>query len=529
MSICILSNVNVGTLSILVEKYVENKVRISQGYNTWIQDLIESNFLEIKPEAIFIILDGRELIGEKLHSDWNTISQFLNYFLGTINNFIEKHSDIPVFVSSLDILQETFLPSTYPRIEYKLEAYWRSELEKMAVPILEIAEIARNMGREKFYSKSMWYLGSIPFSRVGERAIAEEILNSCFALNGKRKKCLVLDLDNTLWGGVIGEDGMNGIELATTKEGSRFRDFQRGIKDLKNTGVLLTIVSKNNEEDALLPIRKHPDMLLKEEDFVIIKANWKPKAVNIKDIAEELNIGIDSLVFIDDNPVERAAVRSALPDVVVPDFPEDTALLEHFILDISKKYFPILKLTKEDLDKTAQYKIEQQREEIKLKSFSVEDYLKTLEMKKTFRQVNDSDITRAAQLTQKTNQFNLTTKRYTESDIIKMVNSDEYQVWIGELEDKFGSYGKIILAIIKLKDTFAEIDTFLMSCRVMGRKIEKDFLDKIEKELSQKGINILRSEYIPTPKNSVVKDFWVQQGYKLLDSDMSRTIFTKKI
>jgi len=347
----------------------------------------------------------------------------------------------------------------------------------------------------------------------GEKAIAEEIGRAWNAIKGNRKKCLVLDLDNTLWGGVIGEDGLQGIELSTTKEGSRFRDFQKRIKDLKDQGVLLTIASKNNEEDAMEAIRDHPDMVLREDDFVIIKANWEPKPVNIQKIANELNIGLDSLVFIDDNPIERESVKNALPEVNVPDFPKDTSMLESFVIEISKRYFPVLKLTEEDLSKTDQYKVEQKRNEIKQKSISIEEYLLSLEMKKTFRQIDESDVTRAAQLTQKTNQFNLTTRRYTESDIWNMMKSEDHQVWIGDLEDKFGSYGKVILAIVKLEENTAIIDTFLMSCRVMGRNIEKEFLNEIEKEMVSKGKNRIISEYIPTTKNSVVKDFWTENGY----------------
>jgi len=467
------------------------------------------------------------LIGDAASSDWEEVKLTLDQYLGTIKTFTEGHKDIPLFVSSLDIQHDKILPFTSSRLEHKIESYWISGLEEMSVPILEIAEIARNMGRDKFYSKRMWYLGSIPFSMSGEKAIAEEIARAWNALKGNRKKCLVLDLDNTLWGGVIGEDGLQGIELSTTKEGSRFRDFQKRIKDLKDQGVLLTVVSKNNEEDALEAIREHPDMVLREDDFVIIKANWEPKAVNIQNIAKELNIGLDSLVFIDDNPIERESVKNTFPEVNVPDFPKDTSMLESFAIEISKRYFPVLKITDEDLNKTDQYKVEQKRNEIKQKSISIEEYLESLEMRKTFRQIDESDVTRAAQLTQKTNQFNLTTRRYTESDIWNMMRSEDYQVWIGELEDKFGSYGKVILAIVKFEENTAIFDTFLMSCRVMGRNIEKEFLDGIEKEMISKGKSKIIAEYIPTPKNSVVKDFWIQNGYVELNKKNDSLTFEK--
>lgn len=524
--LAILSNVTVASLIDSIYKKVDEEIYASSGYNTWVQELITAQFSGSKPDAVFLVLYGREWVGDVTIPDWKEVKLTLDQYLATIKTFSEDHKNIPLFVSSLDIQHDRILPLSTPRLEYKIESYWRSALEEIGVPILEIAEIARNIGRDKFYSKRMWYLGSIPFSMAGEKAIAEEISRAWNALKGNRKKCLVLDLDNTLWGGVIGEDGLQGIELSTTKEGSRFRDFQKRIKDLKDQGVLLTIVSKNNEEDALEAIREHPDMVLREDDFVIIKANWEPKAVNIQNIAEELNIGLDSLVFIDDNPIERESVKRAFPEMNVPDFPKDTSMLESFAIEISKKYFPVLKLTDEDLNKTNQYKVEQKRNEIKQKSISIEEYLESLEMKKTFRQIDESDVTRAAQLTQKTNQFNLTTRRYTESDIWNMMRSDDHQIWIGELEDKFGSYGKIILAILKLDEKTANIDTFLMSCRVMGRNIEKDFLSEIEKEMTLKGKNKIIGEYIPTPKNSVVKDFLIQNGYtQLINND--NTTFEK--
>ena len=515
--LAMLSNITTDTLALQVSKVLNEEIYTSSGYNTWVQELITAQFSGSKPEAVFLILYGRELIGDVTSSDWEDVKLTLDQFLGTIKTFSEDYKDIPLFVSSLDIQHDKILTLSAPRLESKIESYWRSGLEDMGVPVLEIAEIARNMGRDKFYSKRMWYLGSIPFSMTGEKAIAEEIVRAWNALKGNRKKCLVLDLDNTLWGGVIGEDGLQGIDLSTTKEGSRFRDFQKRIKDLKDQGVLLAIVSKNNEEDAMEAIREHPDMVLREDDFVIIKANWEPKPVNIEDIAKELNIGLDSLVFIDDNPIERESVKNALPEVNVPDFPKDTSTLESFAIEISKRYFPVLKLTDEDLNKTDQYKVEQMRDEIKQKSISIEEYLESLEMKKTFRQIEESDVTRAAQLTQKTNQFNLTTRRYTESDIWKMLKSENLQVWIGELEDKFGSYGKVILAIVKLEEKIAIIDTFLMSCRVMGRNIEKEFLSEIEKEMTLKGKTQIIAEYIPTPKNSVVKDFWGENDYTELE------------
>jgi len=512
--LALLSNVTIESVADKVAELTGEKIYISPGYNTWMQDLMSADFAGEKPQAVFVLLEGTELFGDSFPKSIEEAKQIVEQYVAVIKNFSGQHKDIPIFVSSLDIPQKRIQPFVSKHIEQEVAAYWRDLLEDASIPILEIADIVANVGREKFYSSKMWYLGSMPYSMKGEKLIAEEVSRAWKAVKGKRCKCIVLDLDNTLWGGVIGEDGVGGIELATSKEGARFRDLQKRLKDLKDEGIILAVVSKNNREDALAGINNHPDMLLRENDFVAIKANWEPKPINIEQLAKELNLGLDSFVFIDDNPVEREAVKIALPQVNVPDFPKDTTELEKFAIEISKECFPTLKITEEDTKKTEQYQTEQKRVELKNSALTLEDYLKSLEMKLTMHEVVEDDIARAAQMTQKTNQFNLTTRRYTEADIRKFKTSDSYKVWIGELEDKFGSYGKVVLAIAEIEGDTAKIDTFLMSCRVMGRNVEKDFLSYIETELAKVGVKKLQAEYIETAKNSVVKDFWKNMGYR---------------
>lgn len=513
--IALLSNITIDSLAQTAAKATEEKVYTSSGYNTWVQELLSASFGGNTPDCVFLILDGTQLMGDAFPTDWPTAQATLDEALYVILGFVSSHKDMPIFVSSLDIQNKKIQPYISTRIERKAETYWLNALEENGIPVLDIKELVSDTGRDKFYSPRMWYLGSIPYSMSGEKAIAEEISYALNTIKGRRAKCIVLDLDNTLWGGVIGEDGVGGIELSTTKEGSRYRDFQKRIKDIKEEGAILAVVSKNNMEDAMDGINNHPDMILREKDFVAIKANWEPKSVNIDELAKELNIGLDSFVFIDDNPIEREAVKTALPQVIVPEFPKDTANLEKFAIEIGKKYFPTLKLTKEDTQKTEQYQIEHKRSELKKEAPSIEEYLKSLEMKLTVREITEDDIPRAAQLTQKTNQFNLTTRRYTESDIRRMKEDENYRIWIGELEDKFGSYGKVILAIVRLEqeEHRAVIDTFLMSCRVMGRNVETEFLKHIEQSLKEEGIKEIIGEYIETSKNKVVMNFWQQHGY----------------
>lgn len=513
----ILANVTPGSGFFIktLAKLSGESVHAPDGYNTWIQTLMQPGQELLQARAIFLVLDGHELLGRNIELDgWR---DRLEMALESIRQFKQNHPDATLFVSTIDLRQRTLSAMVEKRLEHKIMTYWRDELEKAGIPVLELAELAANMGRDNFYSPRMWYLGSIPFSMAGEKALARECSRAFKALSGKRKKCLILDLDNTLWGGVIGEDGLDGITLAANGKGSCYRDFQSRIRELKNQGVLLAIVSKNNEEDALLPLGKHPEMVLTEKDFVAIKANWLPKAENIARLAKELNIGLDSFVFIDDNPVEREAVKLALPDVAVPDFPDNPFALESFISEIANEYFPLVRTTAEDLKKAEQYQTEKLRENEKTKFASLDDYLASLDMRLKIREVDAEATPRVAQLTQKTNQFNLTTRRYTEADIAQMVASTEWRLWIGELEDRFGSYGKIILCIAKIHGDNAVIDTFLMSCRVMGRNVESAFLDYVEKSLCDAGISNIAAEYVPSPKNSMTARFWNEQGYAMTE------------
>lgn len=307
--IALLSNITIDSLAQTAAKTTGEEIYTSTGYNTWAQELLSASFGGGTPNCVFLILEGTQLMGDAFPTDWPTAQATLDDALSVILGFVLSHKDIPIFVSSLDIPSKNVQPYISARIEHKAESYWLNALEEKSIPVLDIKELVSNIGRDKFYSSRMWYLGSIPYSMTGEKAIAEEISYALNAIRGRRAKCIVLDLDNTLWGGVIGEDGIGGIELSTTKEGSRYRDFQKRIKDIKEEGAILAVVSKNNMEDAMDGINNHPDMILREKDFVAIKANWEPKSVNIDELAKELNIGLDSFVFIDDNPIEREAVK----------------------------------------------------------------------------------------------------------------------------------------------------------------------------------------------------------------------------
>ena len=528
--ITLLSNITINGpfLGKNLHKLTGEKVHIPDGYNIWSQELLAPSEATLASKAIYLILDGNELFREAVRQTDDYISAFQTH-INVIQQFTVNNPEKRLIVSSLDIPQYRIAPLIGKRAELQAMSYWRSQLENREIPICELSDIVAEMGREHFYSPKMWYYGSIPFSMAGEKALAAECARCWNALIGQKKKCIVLDLDNTLWGGVIGEDGLGGIQLASDKEGAAYQDFQRHLLELKQQGVLLAVVSKNNIDDAMLPIRQHPEMLLREADFVAIKANWEPKAVNIQNLADELNLGLDSFVFIDDNPVERESVKIALPAVNVPDCPSSPLSLASFARSVAKDYFPTLRLTQEDINKSEQYRQEHLRQEAKQQFSNLEEYLSSLDMTLSIKKVESMDIPRVAQLTQKTNQFNLTTRRYTETDIANFAASPDWQLWLGQLEDRFGKYGKIILCLAKISGEHARIDTFLMSCRVMGRGVECAFLDYIEKQFAASGISLIETEYCPTPKNSLVSKFWEQYGYMRKDSFSPTVQFSKPI
>ena len=328
------------------------------------------------------------------------------------------------------------------------------------------------------------------------------------ALALKRKKCLVLDLDNSLWGGVLGEDGIDGIQVDGDYPGKAYHYWQEGLKELERNGVILAICSKNNQTDveALFAAREMP---LSLKDFACMRINWNDKATNIREIAQELNIGLDSMVFVDDNPTERELIRQQLPMVSVPEWPGQPYELPLFYTRLVNEYFSVYTLTDEDKQKTEQYRQNANRAQAQAQFTDMEDFLRSLEMKLTIAPATDITIPRIAQMTQKTNQFNLTTKRYTESDI-RLLLDNGAQIWTLAVADRFGDNGITGLMILK-PDNGWNIDTLLMSCRVLGKGIEEAF----SKTVISRYKGALAAQYIPTAKNGQVADFYDRMGMKL--------------
>ena len=345
------------------------------------------------------------------------------------------------------------------------------------------------------------------------------------AIQMKRKKCLVLDLDNTLWGGILGEDGINGIKIGGDYPGNAYLDFQKSILELYKAGILIAICSKNNESDVIEAWAKNPDILIRKEHLAVYRINWNNKAQNIAELVKQLNIDAASLVFIDDNPTERELVKQFLPMIETPDFPYQPYMLPSFIKEITEKYFRVYQLTDEDLVKTQQYQENAIREEFQKEFSDFTEYLDSLKIKIDLRCATEFTVPRIAQLTQKTNQFNLTTKRYSESDIYAFIEHDHW-VYSISVSDRFGDNGITGLIIIKIDKELhtAYIDTLLLSCRVLGKGIEEVFLFTILNNLKAAGFTKVSATYLKTSKNKQVSDFLDKIGFDLVVSPVSNEV-----
>ena len=389
--------------------------------------------------------------------------------------------------------------------------------------INDINYLSSYIGLKNWFDKSLWYQAkyALSMSSIPELAFnISKIINSIF---GKSKKCLVLDLDNTCWGGVIGDDGLNGISIGIeTAIAEAYTSFQKHVKELKQMGVILAVCSKNDFKNAKEGF-EHPDSVLKFNDFTSFKSNWDPKHLNILDIAKEINIGVDSLVFIDDNPVERDIVFSQIPTTSVPNVGNDVI---HFIDHIDgNKYFEPTSLLTDDVNRNKYYKDNKKRSQEQSIFKSYDDFLVSLEMRAEIKSFSSIYLSRITQLTNKTNQFNLTTKRYAIGEIENIATSDEYIKIYGKLIDKYGDNGLIAISIGIIKDNQCHIDLWLMSCRVIKRDMEFAMIDEFVRLCKEKGVEEIVGYYYQSAKNNMVSDLYEKFGFKLSDTNGNDTIW----
>jgi FkbH-like protein len=385
---------------------------------------------------------------------------------------------------------------------------------------LDLEQLSGNLGRDRFYDSRRYHWTKQPFSDEGTARLAQAIFAGIRALTTGPKKVLVVDLDNTVWGGVVGETGPLGIELGDTPAGEAYRSFQKYLKNLAKRGVVLAVCSKNNPEDAREPFRKNSDMQLTLEDFGAFEACWDPKSVAIERIAMTLALGTDSFVFFDDNPAEREHVRQALPEVEVVDVPEYPS--EYIRALEAGQWFETVSLTSEDHKRSEQYRAEAQRREIKSNFATVEEYQLSLKMIGDVRPIDDGDFPRVMQLIGKTNQFHLTTRRHTPEVVQQMLAQPDSIGLTIRMSDRFGDYG-LIAVMLGVNEPNSpkrtlRIDTWLMSCRVIGRTAEEFCLNALVERARLKGYGRLLGHYIPTKKNALVKDLFPRLGFQKLES-----------
>lgn len=338
-----------------------------------------------------------------------------------------------------------------------------------------------------------------------------------------RRKCLVLDLDNTLWGGVLGEDGIPQLHISGAYPGNVYNDFQKLILSFKNSGIILCLASKNNLSDVEACFKLREDMVLKWEDFLVHKVSWQRKDSSLMEIASDLGIGLESLVFVDDSPIERELVKKALPEVCVLDFPSEVYELPIHFLRAFNLEFGTNGVTQSDRLKTNEYKMKLEADDVKNRGLDEEAFIKELRMVLSYQKINDLNRTRLVQLINKTNQFNLTTRRYNDTEILQM--EDGGLITVLHLEDKFGNHGLVAAGIVKILANKAIIDTFTLSCRIIGRKIENEYVKLLLNNLSDIGITEVEAEYIKTSKNSLVESFYESVGFTLTHQDEERKVY----
>jgi len=427
------------------------------------------------------------------------------------------------------VIQQTFLnvsdplfgsydrlvPGSPARLVARLNERLSEAAAENSVLLLDIARASERDGLDAWFDIARWLQGKLEIAPQAAPAYGELVARVIAAQRGLSKKCLVLDLDNTMWGGVVGDDGIEGIVLGEgSAHGEAHLALQRYAKQLSNRGIILAVCSKNDPAIAEAVFRDHPEMLLKRSDIAAFVANWNDKAANLELIASQLNIGLDSLVFVDDNPAERARIRESLPMVAVPELPEDPANYVRCVADAG--YFEAVAFTADDLQRAEQYASNASRQASLASSQSLDDFLSGLEMTVIAGSIQEVDLTRSAQLINKTNQFNPTTRRYSLEEVQQFVASDRCIALRFRLADRFGDNGLVSVMILRPdpeEPDVLDIDTWVMSCRVFGRQLEFEAMNVAVEIAKQQGTRAFRADYIPTPKNAVVSELYPRLGF----------------
>lgn len=521
----LLSNVNMDFTVRMLKKEVS--VYEPEGYGNELGTLMnpESSYYAFGAETTFLILDLAELLGHEMEP--SRAEALAGTWFHSFENAMKDETVYYISDAYLWCPEEAVFYDSGRK--QALEHIWQKGLEALAerhgnVRILPYRRMIEKLGEENAFSRKMWYMGRIPLSVKAQERLCGLVLEKLRTEYGTPKKVLALDLDNTLWGGLAGEAEHTPVVLSDDRRGLAYKNLQRVILQMQRQGVLLAIISKNNEEDALHILENHPHMVLRPECFAAIRINWKPKNENLLEIAEELNLGTDSFVFWDDSVQERQLIKETIPQAAVPDFPENPELLAEAMGDIYRKYFDKPVLTGEDLQKTRQYAQNAKRSRLRETASSFDEFLKQLQIV-LHREDPAENQERLGQLLNKTNQFNLTSNRFTPQQLSQMLKSNQKRIYLYRVTDRFGDNGLTAAAIADISRKTPVITDFVMSCRIMGRNIEYAIIEDIERDLKDQGFLSLQGIYAPTAKNKPVAELYDRLGYGLAAEEQGRLIY----
>lgn len=487
-----------------------------------------SELYEFNPEYIFINRSSERLLKDfyKKKRDQQIIfSEIQNEYYRSLYETITSKLKCKIIINTFIEIND----SIFGNYASKNNASFSYQIRKINLMLMDLSQKLKNLfvcdlaslqsqlGYHFIFDPKMYINADMVYSIDFLPHIAKNITDIICAVSGIFKKCLILDLDNTTWGGIIGDDGIEGIQVGDLGIGKAFTELQYWAKQLKQRGIILCVCSKNTEEIAKEPFEKHPEMVLRLDDIAVFVANWENKVDNIRYIQSILNIGFDSMVFLDDNPFEREIVRNGIPEINVPELPEDPAEYLKYLRTLN--LFETASFTDEDEQRTLQYQEEAKRNTLQKSFVNEEEFLENLEMKSDVKSFDQFTTPRVAQLTQRSNQFNLRTIRYTEDEISTISESTDYLTLSFTLEDKFGDHGLVCVIILKFQnEQTLFIDTWIMSCRVLKRGMENFTLNTIIALAKKKGITRIVGEYLPTKKNAIVKDHYQQHGF-ISDTD----------
>lgn len=503
------------------------------GYNSYVQEILdESNAVYRQPvNAVVLSVQARDVVPELWEGyadlaagEAAAVVSRVQEDYGNWVKMLRSRTSAHVLLQTL----ETPAAAANGELDYQsaagqAEALFRinQHMRSIAaatpgVHIIDYGALVARHGSGHWHDPHKWASMNMPFRAEGLTAVAGSWMRILCPLAGRAAKVLVTDLDNTLWRGVIGEDGVEGIQAGAAYPGCAYRAVQRALLDCSRRGILLAICSKNNAADVAPVFDRHPDMLLRMEHFAAERMNWRPKPDNLREIAAELNLGIDSLVFLDDNPAERSRVRMECPEVTVIELPEDPMEYARAIRDCPE--LQRLSVSDEDRHRGSLYQVQRQRTELERQAPTVEEFYRQLAQEIEIQPLTAATLSRVAQLTGKTNQFNLTTRRYSEQEIRQLAADPAVGIYAARISDRFGDNGITAVAITRIAGSVCEIDTFLLSCRVISRTVETALLAHLLEDCKERGARLLRGWFFPTAKNAPAADFYPKHGFTPVES-----------